>query len=82
MRPCKRGLKDLMCLTLVIPLVWGISKKKKKKKKKLISFLKIIFLLNNPGKNKFNKNAQCDHAARSRVGAVVAASLDVIPRYV
>ena len=28
------------------------------------------------------KNAQCVIAARSRVGAVVAASLDVIPRYV
>ena len=25
MRPCKRGIKDLTCLTLVIPLVWGIS---------------------------------------------------------
>ena len=31
MRPCKRGIKDLMCLALVTPLVWGISKKKKKK---------------------------------------------------
>ena len=28
------------------------------------------------------KNAQCVIAARSRVGAVVAASSDVIPRYV
>ena len=24
MRPCKRGIKDLTCLTLVIPLVWGV----------------------------------------------------------
>ena len=28
------------------------------------------------------KNAQCVIAVRSRVGAVVAVSLDVIPRYV
>ena len=28
------------------------------------------------------KNAQCVIAARSRVGAMVAASADVIPRYV
>ena len=46
MRPCKNGIKDLMCMALVIPLVWGISKKKKKKISK--SELRIDFIYKTP----------------------------------